>query len=60
MVEARLAMVEAVAVRNVRPTFVMYRGSLRRYEAPLVAAIPGLPAPAILATAAPDPIVAPN
>ena len=58
----RLAMVEDVAVRNVRPTFVMDRGSLRRYEAPLVAATASQSAPAILAnaTAAPDPIGAAN
>jgi len=58
----RLAMVEDVAVRNVRPTFVMDRGSPRHYEAPLVAATASQSAPAILAnaTAAPDPIGAAN
>src|SRR5205814_10138878 len=50
----RLAMVEDVSVRNFRPTFVMDRDSLRRYQAPPLLA-DGLirpPAPAALVSAA--------
>jgi len=50
----RLAMVEDIAVRNFRPTFVMDRDSLRRYEPqPLVAdSLIRAPAPAALVSAA--------
>ena len=55
----RLAMVEDVSVRNFRPSFVLDRDSLRRYEAPpLVADSPiRQPAPAILASAAALPVL---
>jgi predicted transglutaminase-like cysteine proteinase len=60
----RLAMVEDVSVRNFRPTFVMDRDSLRRYEPlPLVAdSLLRPPAPAALASAAtlPTLIASPN
>lgn len=49
----RMAMIEDVDVRNHRPTFVMDRGSVRRYApAPLlsdIAPLANLPAPATLA-----------
>ena len=50
----RLAMIEDAAVRNFRPTFVMDRDSLRRYEAlpPLAAGLLRQPAPPALASAA--------
>ena len=59
----RLAMVEDVAVRNFRPTFVMDRDSLRRYEARRCLPQPGrhrrLP-PWPSAAALPAPIASPN
>jgi predicted transglutaminase-like cysteine proteinase len=49
----RLAMVEDVSVRNFRPTFVLDRDSVRRYEAPLLAdGLARQPGPATLVNAA--------
>jgi predicted transglutaminase-like cysteine proteinase len=60
----RLAMIEDVSIRNFRPTFVMDRDSLRRYEPlPLVAdSLLRPPAPAAMASAAalPTRIASPN